>query len=161
VFLAPLESILVMAAFFFPVFKWHQKEIGNVSLVILAVFLLADSWYFLRKPTLFLLMLPMCHLFAIRAANFLQSRYAGSETRVLTKLSTTQRHQISKKHSVFNYDLWDIIGPEIEALADSWAKIQNLDVENEDSETDFWIPFLPNPLWNLYFHQRHPGPDRA
>ncbi|MDD3149185.1 MAG: hypothetical protein PHD82_17985, partial [Candidatus Riflebacteria bacterium] len=123
-FVAPIESILVMAAFVVPVFMWHQKRINDMVLVLIGACLIAGSWFFLQKPVIFLLMLPMCHLFAIRANNALQSRYAGREVRILSKLSSTQKKKINPSHSIFKHDLWEIIGPEIEALADSWSKVK-------------------------------------
>ena len=67
-------------------------------------------------------MLPMCHLFAIRANNALQSRYAGREVRILSRLSSTQQKKTAPATNLLKKDLWSIIGPEIEALADSWSK---------------------------------------
>ncbi len=123
-FIAPLEAFVVLPAFVFPVFLWHQKRIDNIVLAAIGAALIACSWYFFEKPVTFLLMLPMCHLFAIRANNALQSRYSGSEVRILSKLSSTQKKKINPHHSYLKQDLWDIIGPEIEALADSWSKVK-------------------------------------
>ncbi|MDD3146470.1 MAG: TIM44-like domain-containing protein, partial [Candidatus Riflebacteria bacterium] len=36
----------------------------------------------------------------------------------------TQKKKINPSHSIFKHDLWEIIGPEIEALADSWSKVK-------------------------------------
>ncbi|PKL43199.1 MAG: hypothetical protein CVV41_10800 [Candidatus Riflebacteria bacterium HGW-Riflebacteria-1] len=126
-FIAPLESLIVLAAFIVPVFLWHQKRINSLVLTFVALVLIAASWYFLKKPALFLLMLPMCHLFAIRANNALQSRYSGSEVRILARLSSTQKKKVLAGHSsIAKQDLWDIIGPEIEALAESWDKVKEV-----------------------------------
>lgn len=137
-FIAPIEAIFVMAAFVLPVFLWHQKRINNIILILIGIVLIAGSWYFLQKPAIFLLMLPMCHLFAIRANNALQSRYAGRKVRILSKLSSTQKKKINPGHSIFKQDLWEVIGPEIEALAESWSKVKETtmgdNIDNEDEE---------------------------
>lgn len=135
-FIAPLESLFVLAAFIVPVFMWHQKRITNLILAGIGFFLIIASWYFLQKPVIFFLMLPMCHLFAIRANNALQSRYSGREIRVLSKLSSTQKKEINKDHSIFKHDLWEIIGPEIEALADSWAAVKKTTMGESTSVLD-------------------------
>lgn len=136
-FIAPLESALVLPAFIVPVFLWHQNRISNIGLTIIAFLLILLSWYLLQKPLIFLLMLPMCHLFAIRANHALQSRYSGGEVRVLAKLSSTQKQKINPNLSVFKGDLWEIIGPEINALAESWNKARKMSLgEPEDVEID-------------------------
>lgn len=134
-FISPVESIVVLLAFFIPVFMWHQKKINNLGIVLVGIVLIATSWYLLQKPALFLLMMPMCHLFAIRANNSMQSRYSGKEVRVFSKLSTTQRSKISTKHSVLKQDLWEIISPELEALAESWSKVKEGDLGSDTSST--------------------------
>ncbi|HNX76519.1 MAG TPA: TIM44-like domain-containing protein [Candidatus Rifleibacterium sp.] len=123
-FIAPLESLFVLPAFVTPVFFWHQNRIGNGALTLISLMLIAGSWYFLQKPAIFILMLPMCHLFAIRANNALQSRYAGREVRILSRLSSTQQKKTAPTGNLLKKDLWSIIGPEIEALADSWAQVK-------------------------------------
>ena len=136
-FIAPFESVIVLLAFFAPVFMWHQKRINNLLLVIIAFVLIAVSWYFLNKPAIFLLMMPMCHLFAIRANNSLQSRYSGREVRVLSRLSSTQKSKVTTDHSVLlKQDLWEIISPELEALAESWGKVRDLKMNDSDSSDD-------------------------
>jgi len=102
--------------------------------------LIAGSWYFLQKPAIFILMLPMCHLFAIRANNALQSRYAGREVRILSRLSSTQQKKTAPATNLLKKDLWSIIGPEIEALADSWSKVKEASFGITDAEEE---PLLP------------------
>lgn len=136
-FIAPIESILVICAFFVPVFLWHQKRISSIVLSLIALLLIVLSWYFLKKPMIFLLMMPMCHLFAIRANHALRSRYSQGEVRVLAKLSSTQKSKINPNHSILKGDLWEIIGPEIQALAESWSKVKKMnqgDFETEEEE---------------------------
>ncbi len=154
--IAPIEALIVMPAFFVPVFMWHQNDLGNLVLVGIAFVLIAASWAIFQKPAIFLLMLPMCHLLAIRASNSLQSRYSGKEKRVLSKLSTIQKSKVNKNHSLLKHDLWEIIGPEIQALADSWAKIKpgsegasgNMG-ENDGSE-DEHKPFRPRSILSSF-----------
>lgn len=125
-FIAPVESVIMMTCFVVPVFMWHQNRVSNIGLAVISVLLILISWYFLQKPVVFLLMMPMCHLVAIRANNALQSRYSEGQVRVLSRLSSTQKKKINPNHSIFKYDLWEIIGPEIDALVESWSKVQNL-----------------------------------
>ncbi|MBF0409967.1 MAG: TIM44-like domain-containing protein [Candidatus Riflebacteria bacterium] len=138
-FIAPVESLVMLAAFFVPVYIWHLKKISNIILGITGGILILFSWKLLGKPALFVLMMPMCHLFAIRAHNALQSRYSGSETRIFSKLSTTQQNKVNKSHSIFHYDLWEVIGPEIQALLESWTKVSDsIDAKNiEEYLSDF------------------------
>lgn len=135
-FISPLEALLVMPAFIAPVFIWHRNRIGNIALALIALGLVLLSWYLLKKPALFLLMMPMCHLFAIRANNAMKSRYSRGEVRVLAKLSQTQQQKVIRSHSIFDFDLWDIIGPEIEALGESWSKVQKLSAGNAVADED-------------------------
>ena len=117
-----------------PVFFWRQNRIGNGVLTIIGLMLIAGSWYFLQKPATFILMLPMCHLFAIRANNALQSRYAGREVRILSRLSSTQQKKTAPATNLLKKDLWSIIGPEIDALADSWSKVKEASLGITDAE---------------------------
>ena len=136
-FIAPLESFLVLPAFIIPVFLWHQNRINNIVLSFIALLLILFSWWLLQKPLIFLLMLPMCHLFAIRANHALQSRYSSGEVRVLAKLSSTQKKKINPNHSILKGDLWEIIGPEIDALAESWQKARKMGLgEQVETEID-------------------------
>ncbi len=139
-FIAPLESLIMLPAFVTPVFFWHQNRIGNAGLTLIGLMLIAGSWYFLQKPAIFILMLPMCHLFAIRANNALQSRYAGREVRILSRLSSTQQKKTAPATNLLKKDLWSIIGPEIEALADSWSKVKEASLGITDDEE---VPLQP------------------
>jgi len=126
--------VIMLTCIVVPVFLWHQNRVSNIGLALIALILILISWYFLQKPMVFLLMMPMCHLFAIRANNALQSRYSEGHVRVLSRLSSTQQKKINPNHSIFKYELWEIIGPEIDALVDSWSKVQNITAGNFPAE---------------------------
>ena len=120
IILDPLEFIVAVCLFFFPLIKYYRKEItgGRLAIICLALIVAAYPFDMLGG---FIVLIPTLHLIAIRTNNALKSRYSNEKQKLEVKLSSTQRKQI---HRSWFYTLtwWDIIEPEIDEILNSWKE---------------------------------------
>ncbi|MEW6709855.1 MAG: TIM44-like domain-containing protein [Candidatus Riflebacteria bacterium] len=125
-FIAPFEAPLVLAMFFVPAILWQRREVGCLPVIISGIGLILLCWKVLDRPVIPILLIPTCHLIAIRMTTQVYSRYNKEATDIggyLTQRQKQRRGEIADTGK----DWWDYLQPELEALpkkiAESWGEM--------------------------------------
>ncbi len=127
VLIAPLEAPLVLLLFLGPAILWQRKQIGCWPMLAIAAALMALSYKVLGRPGLFLLLMPTCHVVAMRLAARVQTRYSRLSVDQSATMSQIQREQQGLT-SAGTADWFDLLQTEMEAiparLHDFWADLR-------------------------------------
>ena len=125
-FIAPFEAPFVLGLFFVPAILWQRREIGCLSFILSGIALFVFCWKFIERPIVPVLLIPTCHLIALRLTTSVHSRYSKEATDIGGFLSRRQRQQRGEKVDA-KRDWWDFLKPELEALpqkiSDSWGEM--------------------------------------
>lgn len=113
--IAPLEAPFMLLLFLWPAILLQRKQLGCWGLVGISAALIAFSYKVLGRPALFILLLPTCHVVAMRLATRVQARYSRQEIDQTLTMSQSQREQLGLSQSGTR-DWWDLLQAELEAF---------------------------------------------
>lgn len=125
-FIAPYEAPFVMSIFFVPAVLWQRREIGCLPFMLSGLALFVFCWKILERPIIPVLLIPTCHLLAIRLSTSVHSRFSKESADIGSILSSRQRQRRGEKATA-QKDWWDYLQPELEAIpqkiAESWGEM--------------------------------------
>ncbi len=125
-FIAPFEAPFVMGLIFFPAVLWQRKVIGCFPFLLSGIALFVFSWKFFERPIVPVLLLPTCHLLAIRLSTQVHSRFSKESADIGSFLSRRQRKRRGENVDAPK-DWWDYLQPELESIpqkiVESWSEM--------------------------------------